>query len=161
MLFFRCDVPQNDCNLVQTPCPRKPVPVLCYPESKKVFLDVQKDLAVFQFVPIVTEKKLNVLWTFPLVFLHTLIRSSRTFSSPGWTVLAFCLCSYGRCSSPLMTSVALCWTLSTMSHLSSAAEAKTGHSSPGTASSMLNRGERSPLATAGKICWQDLLATPV
>lgn len=80
MLFFHCGMPQNDCHVVQPLCPRQPVPVLCYSQSKKVFLDVQKDLAVFQFVPIVTEKKLNLLCTFPLVFLHTLIRSSKTFS---------------------------------------------------------------------------------
>lgn len=80
----------------------------------KVFLDVQKELPVFQFVPIVTEETMSSLH-FPFGFLHTLIRSSRTFSSPGWAVSALCLCSYGRYSSPLITFVALCWTLSTLS----------------------------------------------
>lgn len=148
MLFFHCGVPQNDWNLVQPPCPRQPVPVFCYSQSKSVSWCSEgascvsvcahchwRDYVFFAL-------SLRFFAYFDKILKNLLFSRLSSLSSLSlliWEILQ----SLNHLRGPLLDSLHSV-------HLSAAGEARTGHNSPGMASSVLNRGERSPLL----ICWQ-------
>ena len=93
----------------------QPVPGLSHSHSTKAFPD-RWSLPHFSLCPLplvlslgTTEKSLAPFsLQFSVRYLYSLIRSPWAFSSPGWTVPFH---PYERCSSPLIISMVLCWSL--------------------------------------------------
>lgn len=96
----------------------QPLPVLGYLNSKEVFPDIQMEPPVSQFVPSVSchgtnEKSLASSSLHSCFrYLYTLVRFSRAFFFPGWTVPALSYSSQEKCCSGFVIFVALSWTLS-------------------------------------------------
>lgn len=119
MLFLHCLEPQNDWNLVQPPCPRQPVPVLSYSQSKKSvswYSEGASCVAVCAHCLWAPLKRdvLHLLCVFPSGFFAYFDKVLKNLLQAEQAQLSV-FPSHVRCSSPLITFVALCWTLSTMS----------------------------------------------